>query len=137
MPSSSHREPQSLKRITDADIREYLQFSPSWFESRIITEEYLAELVEALRTEDDPHAEHWRWRAFKTFLDAQATLTSTQCYQLYRLGQYDPDTYGVGTSMIIAVIKRPECPYALVREAATSERSSLRKIALWHAPNAL
>lgn len=116
--------------MTDADIIDHLQFSPAWFEAGIITTEYLALIVQAFRLEDDPNAEHWRWRAFKTFLDTKEPLTPKQCYQLYRLGQHDPDTHGAGTSMMIEVIRRRECPLDLVKEANASERSSLRKVAL-------
>ena len=66
---------------------------------------------------DDPHDEHWRWRAFTGFMNQNPDLSEQHCAALLDLGANDPD-FSMEASIMLAVLKRPECPSVLGERAA-------------------
>lgn len=107
--------------MTDAEIVAHLRFTKAWFRLGVIDEETLRITVTHYRESDDPHDEHWRYRAFRSFLEQHPTLTAEQCEGLFDLGATDPD-FSMGQAIMRAVLGRKECPQSLPARAATCPR---------------
>jgi hypothetical protein len=110
------------------DIFNKLQFSKEWLKLGIITHELLLKLEKDYEASDDKYPEHYRWRAFKGFIEANTVLPPEIIKALYQLGNSDPDKT-MGGSMMKAVIERQDCPLELLKTASESEESFLSKVA--------
>src|SRR5262245_54354604 len=70
-------------------------------------------------TGDDPHAEHYRWRAFSRFFAEQRQLTPSLALQLYALGAADADS-SMGASIMASVLRHPDCSDDVLQSGITS-----------------
>lgn len=111
--------------MTDLEIIDSFAFPQEWRVWGLIGADDLRALAAKYREDDDPHPEHWRWRAFKSVLADRRPLTEEECRQLLRVGELDPDVGGAGISMQVEILLLPECPADLI-EAATADQSSHR-----------
>lgn len=114
--------------MPNPDKESPLGLSPQWIDLGIVTRESIAWDTKQLRESDDPHPEHYRWRAFERFMKDQAHLNPNLANELYRLGDSDSD-YSMGGSIMAQVLRHPECPDSLMRVTMSSDRSHLKKIA--------
>ena len=108
-----------------------LGFTPAWRALGIIDDASLAVMRAEWDRGDDPHPEHYRWRAFSDFMHARRPLPSVLAADLYALGAADPDP-GAGGAMMGAVVWLAECPPEVLAAAAKSgirylERSVVRR----------
>jgi len=110
------------------DIFEALGFSREWVDLGVVTPEKLKELEAEWLKGEDRNAEHYRWRAFREFVEAQESLSEVTARALYNLGANDPDS-AMGGSIMAEVLRRQDCPEDLLKSAASSDRRFLRKIA--------
>jgi hypothetical protein len=108
--------------MSDAEIRAHLKFGPRWFALGIIDEEALALTIRNFRASRDDGDEHWRYGAFKWFLNQHPRLTGEQCEGLFELGAEDPH-WAMGQSIMLEVLDRPECPGSLRVRAATHPKT--------------
>jgi hypothetical protein len=106
-----------------------LGFTQQWIDLGIVTPESIAWDTTQINEGEDPHYEHYRWRAFARFIKDQARLDPDLAIGLCRLGESDPDV-SMGGSMMAQIVRHPECPDSLLRLAADSDQDHLRKIAL-------
>ena len=105
-----------------------LGFNDEWLRLEIVSTERIRELLDEYETGEDPNPEHYRWRAFVSFLDQQPTLSEAKLVSLYRLGESDPHV-AMGESMMNKILQRADCPLALLEEAAASNVAHLVRIA--------
>jgi len=110
------------------DIFQTLEFSREWIDLGIITPEKLKQLEAEWAKGEDRNAEHYRWRAFREFIEARESLDADMARALYNLGANDPDS-AMGGSIMAEVLWRKDCPADLLESAASSGRKFLRKIA--------
>lgn len=68
-----------------------LGYTSQWIDLGIVSHADIRRDEQECRAGDDPHAEHYRWRAFSRFLSAQPTLSPILAQHLYSLGATDPD----------------------------------------------
>lgn len=101
-------------------------FTDAWVEQGVLTRPVLAGLCARWADGTDVNLEHYRWSAFKQFLLANRTLTSTQFDHLWDLGRLDPDQ-AMGRAMLFEVILRRDCPRALLERAALSHDTALAR----------
>ncbi len=105
-----------------------LDYTPAWIALGLVT----AADVEHDRLEcaigEDPHPEHYRWRAFHRFLTAQLPLLPRLAHELYALGEVDVDA-AMGGTIMAEILRHPDCPLALLHTALLSERPHLRRLA--------
>lgn len=106
-----------------------LGFTQQWIDLGIVTPESIAWDTTQINEGEDPHPEHYRWRAFERFMKDQARLDPDLAINLFRLGESDPDV-SMGGSMMAQIVRHPECPDVLLRLAAESHHDHLRKIAV-------
>lgn len=113
---------------TDLDTESlvHFDFTDAWVEQGILTRPVLDELCARWTDGTDVNLEHYRWSAFKQFLHADRTLTSTQFDRLWDLGRSDPDQ-AMGRAMLFEVILRRDCPRALLQRAALSQDTALAR----------
>lgn len=104
-----------------------LGFSVHWSRIGIITPEKIAGFACELENGDNPHPEHYRWRAFSEFLATYSELPSSIARELYTLGDTDPD-HALGGSIMAAIVRRPECPSDVLAAALQSSRKHLHKL---------
>ena len=108
----------SVSNMSDAEIRQHLKFTSRWYALGIIDDATLDLTIRNFRTSDDDGDEHWRYGAFTYFLSQHPTLTPQQCRDLFELGAEDPDRC-MGTSIMLDVLRRIECPDELYDLAAS------------------
>jgi hypothetical protein len=106
-----------------------LDYTPRWIALGIVTDADIRRDAHSAATGDDPNPEHYRWRAFSRFLDAQQTLAPSLARELYALGKADAD-FTMGGSMMGAILRRADCPSDLLHSALESEQAHLRRIAV-------
>ena len=105
-----------------------LGYTPQWIELGIVSLDDIQRDEREVLAGDDPHPEHYRWRAFSRFLAEQSTLASPVASQLYALGSTDADV-AMGGSIMVAVINHLECPVDVLRLALASGHGHLQRIA--------
>lgn len=105
-----------------------LDYSVRWLELGIVDVAGIQRDEQECRKGDDPHPEHYRWRAFCRFLDAQRSLAPQLAHQLYSLGEADADC-AMGGSIMTAVLRHPNCPAELLQHGLGSERPYVRRLA--------
>lgn len=122
-----------------------LNVSKEWVDLGIITPEVLEDLKRMHETEQKElkeelendgtleqykwmfstfHDDHYRWRAFRRFLDEKKHVSSEIVTALYKLGEKDSD-YTVGRSMMRYVLDEKNCPMELLELALQAEKKFL------------
>ena len=76
----------------------------------------------------DPHEEHYRWKAFSEFISHNDEISEATHIALYTIGSKDLD-YSMGGAIMAEILQHSSCPQGLLKEAMTSDRPHLRKIA--------
>ncbi len=107
------------------------EFSPPWFSLGIVTPTRLAEFRGEWERGEDRSPEHYRWRAFRAFVNEARPFSQAMAEALYALGASDPDR-AMGEAMMHKVVELPECPEVLVEAAATSGVRHLARAAERH-----
>ena len=110
------------------DIFRELEFSQEWVALGIITPAKLKQFEAEWAIGEDRNTEHYRWRAFRDFIEVKESLDDNTAMALYNLGANDPDG-AMGGSIMANVLRRKDCPKDLLELAAKSEEQFLRKIA--------
>jgi hypothetical protein len=103
--------------MSDAEIRDALKFSRRWFELGVVDDAWIAGAIRQYRESGDANDEHYRYGAFCHYLRKHPELTPQQCHALFELGANDPDSV-MGTSIMLDILRRIECPDALYDIAA-------------------
>jgi hypothetical protein len=106
-----------------------LGFTKQWIDLGIITRDELEHIVTQYETNDDKNQEHYRWRVFDSFLNANRNFDELTIRQLYQLTESDPDAFGAGQSMMVRVLGLPGCPIELLMKTANGNKKSAAKIA--------
>jgi hypothetical protein len=114
----------------DVDSEELLGlgFTNEWLNMGIISREGVHQIVASGALSEDPHPEHYRWRAFQSFLASRPVLDADTARALFELGENDQDLT-MGGSMKAEILRRKDCPITLLEEAANSDVPFLAKIA--------
>jgi hypothetical protein len=105
-----------------------LGFTQQWIDLGIVTPESIAWDATQIDEGDDPNPEHYRWRAFETFMKDHARLDPGLASELFQLGESDPD-FSMGGSMMALIVRHPDCPDFLLSLAIKSDCDHLRRIA--------
>jgi hypothetical protein len=105
-----------------------LYYTAKWIDLGIVTLADIERDALATFTSDDPNPEHYRWRAFTRFMEAQKTITPALARDLYALGNADVDI-AMGGSMMAEILRHPDCPTEILEAALGSERKHLQRIA--------
>jgi hypothetical protein len=121
-------EEERLHRLRSSKDTLDLGYTTEWLTLGIITESGIQEDVKEMAKGEDPPPEHYRWRAFTRFLNAQQPLSPLLARQLYDLGEADVDAT-MGESMMAEVLRHRDCPAALLQGALQSRHAHLRRIA--------
>jgi hypothetical protein len=103
------------------------QLTPPWLALGIVTPERLSAMRVEWDQGHDRNPEHYRWRAFRDFLQDRCPLDRDLATQLYALGEADPD-HAMGESMMGQLLQLPECPAEILDAAASSGRRYLARI---------
>jgi hypothetical protein len=106
-----------------------LQFSKEWIDVGIITIENFVSIKKEYMKGEDRSTEHYRWGAFRAFLEANDFIPQEKFYRLYKLGKNDPD-YSMGRAIIFEIIKRLDCPQELLDTAIGDSDITLARYAL-------
>lgn len=110
------------------DIFQKLEFTRKWIDLGIVTPAKLAELEAEWNEGVDTNSEHYRWRAFRDFMNAERNLDAETLRELYELGKNDSDS-AMGGAMMVDILSRRDCPPDLIESALNSEEKFLRKAA--------
>ena len=94
-------------------------FTPTWFALGVVTPSRLTDLLTQWDRGEDQSVEHYRWRAFQAFVQEHRPLPPETVVALYALGASDADR-AMGESMMNSLVRLPECPEAILDEAASS-----------------
>ena len=114
--------------MTPSEFIEIVGFTPNWFELGVVDDDLILQYQRAWQTTDDRHLEHYRYRAFREYLNQACPLSETQCARLLELGEADPDL-SLGGTIMANILKLPECPHSILRDALSTDRSHIVKVA--------
>jgi len=105
------------------------QFSQEWIDVGILTLNNFTSLKQEYLKGEDKRTEHYRYGAFRAFIQANKIISSKNFYTLYKIGKNDPD-YSMGRAIIFDIIKHPCCPEETIELAAKDKDLTLSKYAL-------
>ena len=94
-------------------------FTEAWHRLGIVTPARLETLRAEWARGEDRDPEHYRWRAFLSFLAERRLLAPEVVAALYQLGAAENDR-AMGEAMMHRVIELPECPANVLAEAVAS-----------------
>ncbi len=117
-----------MSNRTSSKFADTIGFTPMWFQLGVVNDDSILRYERDWQTSEDRHPEHYRYRAFREYLNQACPLSETQCTKLLELGQGDPDL-SLGGAIMADILKLPECPQTILRVALSSDRSHLVKIA--------
>lgn len=123
--SSELDEIMSVNQNWDKELARKFQFSEDWFEIGILNARSLESIEREFNESDDPHLEHYRWRAFSDYLKNSRDLTEDQIIALHKMSEKDPDTVLSG-AMIRTLLDVPNCPASILNHYLESEEKFLR-----------
>lgn len=103
------------------------QLGEAWHALGVVTPERLAAMRAEWERGEDRNPEHYRWRAFLSFLGEHRPLGAELAAALYNLGERDSDE-AMGASMMDTIVRLPECPELVLDAAATSGRPHLTRL---------
>ena len=106
-----------------------LQFSQEWIDLGIITIENFASVKKEYMKGEDHRTEHYRWGAYRSFIETNDFIPQEKLYILYKLGKNDPD-YSMGRAIMFDIIKRLDCPQELIDAAIDDSDITLARYAL-------
>jgi hypothetical protein len=101
-----------------------LGFSENWVSAGLLPDELLEALAHEFESGADRNPEHYRYRAFRRYLDNYRPLPAWAAEAFYSLGEQDADR-AMGRAMMADVLGLPECPDGLRAKAAVSGDSHL------------
>ncbi len=101
-------------------------FPPSWFECGLATSESAAAFDRYARQDPTKPPRHWRWLAFRDFLEENGPLDAERCRALFQLGESEADE-NLGTAMMCTVLYQRFCPSDVKQSAANSPRAAIRR----------
>lgn len=103
-------------------------FPHSWFATGVVTAESAGEFAEYARRDPSRSERHWRWTAFRDFVEERTPLEPEQCENLFELGRTEPD-WNLSTAMMCVVLYQRWCPES-VKQRARSERPAVSRALL-------
>lgn len=106
-----------------------LQFSQKWIDVGILTPENFDSIKQEYLKGEDASTEHYRWGAFKSFMQLGNSLSPQEFYALYEIGKNDPD-YAMGRSIIFDIVEHLSCPEELIEMLTNDNDITLAKHAL-------
>ncbi len=101
------------------DYKKLLGFTDEWFALGLVTEESLRQSAATYEASDDKNAEHYRYGAFRWYLQEHRPLPPTVAEALYKLAASDTNGPEAGAIMI-DIISLPECPSSVLDRAEAS-----------------
>ena len=104
------------------------EFTAAWHALGILTPARLAELEQLWAQGEDRNPEHYRWHAFRSFLQERRPLSPELAVALYELGATEADV-AMGASIMHQIAALPECPDVVLERARASGRKHLIKAA--------
>jgi hypothetical protein len=112
--------------LTQDPIFQEIRFTQKWIDLGIIDPEKFAKIKLEYLKGEDRNTEHYRWGAFRDFLQKNKVILNEVFYQIYDLGKTDPD-YPMGRAMRFDIIKRSDCPVELINLATEDKDKALSK----------
>jgi len=110
-----------------SELGQPFDFSERWFALGLVNEASVAAFRAEWTRGEDLSPEHYRWRAFKQFLDTHRPLPAELAAPIYELGAADPD-HAMGGAMMADIVTLPECPSEVRARARSSGRQFLAKL---------
>ena len=111
-------------------------FSPAWFAAGVIDAAGVAAFARYAAADPKKPPRHWRWLAFRDFVEEHAPLSSEQCQALDELAEREADA-SLAAAMVCAVLYQPACPEAVFQKAAARGTDAVRRIAIARNPVAV
>lgn len=112
--------------MKEEDALALLGFDQAWVDLGILSSELAKALVEEYLISDDRRTEHYRWRAFSSFMDANPALETNVMHEIYQLSKAEPDDM-LQDSMLHTLIRRDDLPLELLRKEAESPVKSIAR----------
>lgn len=89
--------------MTENDLR-LLEYNPLWLEYGVLTFDLLQTQVKEFNTGEDDNTEHYRYAAFKNYLQTQSFLSDDILSKLFDIIKIDPDIT-MANSMALDLLK--------------------------------
>ena len=112
-----------IDNLIEDRVFKKLQFTQEWIEVGIINPKNFIKYKNKYLEGKDSCSEHYRYSAFKEFIQNNKSLSPEILYAIYNLGKNDPDL-GMEKSMRINIVLRIDCPEKLIQMAIEDEDTS-------------
>lgn len=106
-----------------------LQFSQEWIDIGILTTDKFCSIKQEFLKGEDEFTEHYRWGAFRAFMQTRNSPSPEDFYALYKIGKNDPD-YAMGRAILFDIIEHPSCPKEIIELVTKDNDVTLAKHAL-------
>lgn len=100
-------------------------FPDSWYAAGVVTPASAADFSEYARRDAARSGRHWRWMAFRDFVEEGTPLDAACCARLFELGRGESDL-NLGTAMMCAMLYQRRCPET-VKQIAAGDCPALRR----------
>jgi hypothetical protein len=111
-------------------------FPPAWFAAGLVDAESAAAFARYAAADPAAPPRHWRWLAFRDFIEEHTPLSAQQCRSLFELAEHESDA-GLAGAMICALLYQPACPAEVIQLASKSGTDAVRRIAIARNPVAV
>jgi hypothetical protein len=104
-------------------------FPPAWFASGVVTAESAADFERWAAREPHWSTRHWRWAAFRDWVEEREPLTAEQCRAVYQLGETEAEAdANLGTAIMSHAVLQRACPPDVRDTAVRSLLPALRHL---------
>ena len=117
------------QELIEDQIFKELEFNRKWIEAGIINSTNFEFIKKEYIKGEDKNTEHYRWGAFRRFMQANSVISEKIFYILYEIGKNDPD-YSMGGAILFDIIRRLDCPKKIIDIAIDDNDKVLAKHAL-------
>jgi hypothetical protein len=106
-------------------------FSNEWISSGIVSISNFPSIKDNYleNKDEDPSTEHYRWKAFQSFLKTNQQISSDVFRVLHELGINDLDR-SLGYAIIFDIIRRNDCPIEVIEASINDDYYPLSKHAM-------
>ncbi len=106
-----------------------IPFPASWFAAGLVNAETVADFTRYAAAEPECPSRHWKWLAFRDYVEENGPLSAEMCRAVYQLGEAEQDA-NLGTAMMCGAVYQRACPADVLDQARTANAIVQRAVKL-------
>ena len=114
--------------MESSEIFGRLGFTPAWIDAGVVTESILRHFDHECERTRDPNPEHYRWKAFQSYVRHEQDLSPEGVEKLFDLALAEANDK-LSAAMVGAVLNHSNCPATCLETARTLPQAHLTELA--------